>query len=320
MLDMGFIHDVNKILARLPKKRQSLLFSATYAPEVRKFAERLLNDPAVVEAAPRNSAAPTVSQTVYRVERSRKTALLVELIQRNGWEQVLVFARTKHGVNRLTRHLDRADLCAAAIHGNKSQNARVNALTGFKDRTVRILVATDIAARGLDINGLPQVVNFDLPQVPEDYVHRIGRTGRAGATGRAVSLVSECENDLLRGVERLLDTRLPTVELQGFTTSVAPQAEQTSSRVRGSSRPNRPNPRRENREGKTMATGTVKWFNATKGYGFIEPSDKSKDVFVHISAVEAAGLRALADGQAVEYELGEGRDGRSSAESLKLID
>lgn len=216
MLDMGFIHDIKRVLALLPKQRQNLLFSATFAPEIRGLAESMLNNPAQIDVAPRNSAATTVSQLVYPVEASKKSAALAHLVREGNWYQCLVFTRTKHGANRLAQKLDKAGLGAEAIHGNKSQNARTRALEGFKSGRVRVLVATDIAARGIDIDGLPHVVNFDLPHVPEDYVHRIGRTGRAGSEGEAVSLVSPEERKQLHAIERLIKRDLPKKALEGF--------------------------------------------------------------------------------------------------------
>ncbi len=216
MLDMGFIHDIKRVLALLPRRRQNLLFSATFSDSIKTLADRLLNRPRRIEVARRNSPAEKVDQIVYRVDRDRKTALLAELIHRGGWEQVLVFTRTKHGANKLVQKLDRAHVTAVAMHGNKSQSARVRALTSFKQGGVRVLVATDIAARGLDIDSLPHVVNFELPNVAEDYVHRIGRTGRAGASGEAVSLVCVDEARLLRDIEKLLGRKLPARELAGF--------------------------------------------------------------------------------------------------------
>jgi len=216
MLDMGFVHDIKRVLALLPRRRQTLLFSATFSDSIRALADRLLDRPRRIEVAPRNSPAETVNQIVYRVDRTRKADLLAELIHRGGWERALVFTRTKHGANKLAQKLERARLTAAAIHGNKSQSARTRALASFKRGAVRVLVATDIAARGLDIHGLPQVVNFELPNVAEDYVHRIGRTGRAGASGEAVSLVCVDEDAFLREIEKLLGRRLPVRELAGF--------------------------------------------------------------------------------------------------------
>ena len=216
MLDMGFIHDIRKILAVLPKKRQNLMFSATFSEEIRALAKGLINDPVEISVSPRNTTTKAVEQWLAPVDKNQKAAVLTQLIKENDWQQALVFTRTKHGANRLTRQLESKGIEAAAIHGNKSQGARTKALAGFKDGTVRILVATDIAARGLDIDQLPQVVNFDLPNVAEDYVHRIGRTGRAGATGQAVSLVSNDEFKLLLGIERLTQQLIERRMIPGF--------------------------------------------------------------------------------------------------------
>ncbi|QUX90769.1 ATP-dependent RNA helicase [Marinomonas sp. A3A] len=203
MLDMGFIHDIKKILAILPKKRQNLLFSATFSPEIRQLAKGLVNNPVEISVTPRNATAVSVEQWLHPVDKKRKTELLIQLIADGRWDQALVFSRTKHGANKITKQLEDAGIRASAIHGNKSQGARTRALSDFKEGRIRILVATDIAARGLDIEQLPHVVNFDLPDVAEDYVHRIGRTGRAGATGKAISLVAADELDQLRAIERL---------------------------------------------------------------------------------------------------------------------
>ncbi|WP_245585248.1 DEAD/DEAH box helicase [Solimonas flava] len=216
MLDMGFIHDIRRVIALLPKQRQNLLFSATFSPDIRKLAEGLLNAPVTIDIAPRNSAVETVEQRVIFVDKARKTELLIHLAKGYDWQQTLVFTRTKHGANRLVEKLIKAGINAAALHGNKSQNARTKALAEFKAGVVRILVATDIAARGLDIDQLPHVVNYELPNVPEDYVHRIGRTGRAGNVGEAFSLVSPDERDDLRGIEKLLRKQLPGFEVDGF--------------------------------------------------------------------------------------------------------
>jgi ATP-dependent RNA helicase RhlE len=209
MLDMGFIHDIKRILGLLPKVRQNLLFSATFSEDIRKLAGGLLHDPLSIEVAPRNAPAELVSQSIYHVPKAGKQVLLAHLMAEGRWGQTLVFTRTKHGANRLAEQLDRAGFQVAVIHGNKSQSARTQALAAFKDDRVQILVATDIAARGLDIQQLPHVVNYELPHVPEDYVHRIGRTGRAGADGAAVSLVCREETAQLRDIERLLGRRLP---------------------------------------------------------------------------------------------------------------
>jgi len=217
MLDMGFIRDIRKILALLPKQRQNLLFSATFSDDIRTLARGVLNNPGEVSVTPRNTATELVTQTVHMVEQHHKRDLLSHIIRESGWHQVLVFTRTKHGANRLAEKLVKDGLTAAAIHGNKSQSARTRALAGFKDSSVAVLVATDIAARGLDIDQLPQVVNFELPNVPEDYVHRIGRTGRAGATGAAVSLVDNSEIKLLKDIERLIKKTIERKPVEGWT-------------------------------------------------------------------------------------------------------
>jgi ATP-dependent RNA helicase RhlE len=216
MLDMGFIPDIRRIIKLLPAKRQNLLFSATYSDDIRALAERLLHDPLSIQVAPRNAPIELVEQRAYRVQKEHKRHLLVHLIQEGQWRQVLIFTRTKHGANRLTQQLEEAGICAAAIHGNKSQAARVKALDMFKRGLVTALVATEVAARGLDIKELPQVVNYELPNVPEDYVHRIGRTGRAGSAGEAISLMSADENGLLRDIERVLKRSIPTVQTPPF--------------------------------------------------------------------------------------------------------
>jgi ATP-dependent RNA helicase RhlE len=208
MLDMGFIHDIRRIIKLLPPRRQNLLFSATFSDEIRQLTKGVLYNPVNIEVAPRNTAATSVQQTVYRVDKSDKADILSYLIQSGGWEQVLVFTRTKHGANKLAQQLERDGITSAAIHGNKSQGARTRALADFKSGQVRVLVATDIAARGLDIEQLPHVVNYELPNVPEDYVHRIGRTGRAGASGEAISLVSPEERKYQLDIERLLKREL----------------------------------------------------------------------------------------------------------------
>lgn len=216
MLDMGFIHDIRKILSHMPEKRQNLMFSATFSPEIRTLAKGIVNDPAEISVSPRNTTAASVDQYICPVDKKKKPGLLAELIKENQWHQVLVFSRTKHGANRLAKQLDDAGIPATAIHGNKSQGARTKALNDFKRGAVQTLVATDIAARGIDIIDLPYVVNFDLPNVPEDYVHRIGRTGRAGATGLAVSLVSADEITLLRDIEKLINKELDRKLIDGF--------------------------------------------------------------------------------------------------------
>jgi ATP-dependent RNA helicase RhlE len=216
MLDMGFIHDIRKVLAMLPKDKQSLLFSATFSDDIKALAQKLLREPRVIEAARPNTAARTIEQRIYPVDRERKKELLLHLLQKNGWQQVLVFTRMKHGANRLAEYLNDHGVSAMAIHGNKSQSARTKALQEFKSANLRVLVATDIASRGIDIDALPLVINYELPNVAEDYVHRIGRTGRAGVSGLALSLVCVDEHEFLSDIEKLLKTPLERVVEPGF--------------------------------------------------------------------------------------------------------
>jgi len=225
MLDMGFIHDIKKVLAALPAKKQSLLFSATFSDEIKALADKLLNEPVLIEVARRNQTAETIAQKVHPVGRERKKDLLAHLIKTGDWHQVLVFTRMKHGANRLTEFLNEVGISAMAIHGNKSQGARTKALADFKAGELTVLVATDIAARGIDIDMLPHVVNFELPNIPEDYVHRIGRTGRAGATGEAVSLVCLDEDIFLRDIERLIKRSIPVEVVPGFEPPSSERAE-----------------------------------------------------------------------------------------------
>jgi len=255
MLDMGFIHDIRKILAKLPTSRQTLMFSATFSPVIGRLANTLLQSPVRIEVAPRNTAAEQVEQIVHPVDRDRKQELLSYLIGFNNWKQVLVFTRTKHGANRLAEQLAKDGLKTAAIHGNKSQAARTRALNDFKQGKVRVLVATDVASRGLDIDQLPHVVNFELPNVPEDYVHRIGRTGRAGHEGRAISLVSKDEDSLLKDIEKLLNRSLPKDVILGYEPTVSSrfgaeqQPDQQRSKQRRSSQ-SQPYPQTHRSQGK----------------------------------------------------------------------
>jgi ATP-dependent RNA helicase RhlE len=225
MLDMGFLPDIRRVIAFLPQRRQNLLFSATFPDDIRSLANRMLQSPASIEIGQRNATAEGIEQAIYFVDKGQKRGVLSWLIGSGNWRQVLVFTRTKHGANRLSDQLEQDGLTAAAIHGNKSQGARTRALADFKSGAVRVLVATDIAARGLDIDQLPHVVNYDLPEVPEHYVHRIGRTGRAGNEGLAISLVSNDERSLLKQIERLLGKTLPQRRLEGYVPN-APQPEQ----------------------------------------------------------------------------------------------
>ena len=216
MLDMGFLRDIQRILKILPNKRQNLLFSATFSKEIKELAGTILNQPISVEATPQNTTAEKVIHKVHLVDKEKKTALLIKMIQEGKWKQVLIFTRTKHGANRLSENLVKNGISSAAIHGNKSQNARTKALADFKSNQIRVLVATDIAARGLDIPLLPYVINYELPNIPEDYVHRIGRTGRAGASGEAISLVDVEEKEYVRGIEKLLGEKLPSTIIEGY--------------------------------------------------------------------------------------------------------
>jgi ATP-dependent RNA helicase RhlE len=225
MLDMGFIHDIRRVLNILPANKQSLLFSATFSDEIKVLAEKLLRQPKIIEVARRNATADTIAQKVHPVDRDQKKELLTHLIKQNNWHQVLVFTRMKHGANRLVEYLQKQDISAMAIHGNKSQSARTRALADFKSGDLQVLVATDIAARGIDIDQLPHVVNFELPNVPEDYVHRIGRTGRAGAEGEAVSLVCIDEAGFLADIERLIKRTIPKETVPGFETDPNAKAE-----------------------------------------------------------------------------------------------
>lgn len=246
MLDMGFIRDIRKILALLPEKRQNLMFSATFSNEIRSLAKTICQNPVEIDVAPRNSTVDSINQSVYPVDKDRKIELLIQILLESP-EQSLVFSRTKHGANKLAKRLSKDNIRADAIHGNKSQNQRTRALADFKQNKVQVLVATDIAARGIDIDQLAQVINFDLPNVPEDYVHRIGRTGRAGASGRAVSLVSREESKLLQDIERLINRKIERVVHSGFDPSFAlnsVQGQPAGNRNRRRGKSGNPGPRK----------------------------------------------------------------------------
>lgn len=237
MLDMGFIHDIKKVLKMLPRDKQSLLFSATFSSSIKTLADNLLDNPTLIEVAKRNTSGSNISQVIHFVDKGRKKELLTHLIKRDNWHQVLVFTRTKHGANKLTQHLEIEGIKAAAIHGNKSQGARTKALADFKANAIQVLVATDIAARGIDIDQLPHVINFELPNVPEDYVHRIGRTGRAGNDGVALSLVCVDEHEFLRDIEKLIKKDIEKVVIPGYevdpTIKPEPKKKQGGNRGRG---------------------------------------------------------------------------------------
>lgn len=241
MLDMGFIRDIRKLIALLPKQRQNLMFSATFSPDIRELAAGLLNNPVSVDVAARNTAAETVTQRVIETNREQKKDLLLHLFETRGWHQVLIFARTKHGADALSRNLDKAGITSAALHGNKSQGARTRALSDFKDGKIVALVATDIAARGIDIDSLPYVINYEIPNIAEDYVHRIGRTGRAGMEGEAISLVSHDERSFMRDIEKLIKRNLERVVIEGFEPSAhaAPRPVQPPRGPRKPSEPGR---------------------------------------------------------------------------------
>ncbi|MDC0957602.1 DEAD/DEAH box helicase [Flavobacteriaceae bacterium] len=249
MLDMGFLRDIKKIISFMPKQRQNLLFSATFSKEIKKLASEFLHNPMTIEVARENSTVDVIQQKVYRVAKAKKTGLIIKLISEGNWKQVLVFNRTKHGANRLCKKMISAGISASAIHGNKSQGARTKALHGFKNGTVRVLVATDIAARGLDIPLLPHVINFELPNISEDYVHRIGRTGRAGASGEALSLVCGEERGYLRDIEKLIGLKLPTSIVAGFE----PDPNAPSKPVKKQQRQSRHSKARKTGEGKNTS-------------------------------------------------------------------
>ena len=234
MLDMGFQRDINKIMNLLPKKRQNLLFSATFSKEIKSLAKGILNDPVLIETSKENTTVEAIIQYVYKVDKNQKSNLIIQLIKEENWTQALVFTRTKHGANNLCKKMIKANISAAAIHGNKSQGARTKALAGFKNGVVKILVATDIAARGLDIPLLPHVVNFELPNISEDYVHRIGRTGRAGAKGEAISLVCNDEKQYLRDIEKLIGLNIPSKTKIGFEPNKNPSSEPTPNKQKRS--------------------------------------------------------------------------------------
>ncbi|WP_370217642.1 DEAD/DEAH box helicase [Thalassolituus sp.] len=273
MLDMGFIHDIKRVLKILPPKRQNLLFSATFSDEIRQLAHGLLDNPAEVSVAKENTTNTQIEHKLHPVDKSAKTRLLSHLTRTENWEQALVFSRTKHGANKLVRMLEKDGIKAAAIHGNKSQNQRTKALADFKDGKITLLIATDIAARGIDIHQLPQVVNFDLPNVPADYVHRIGRTGRAGMTGHAISLVSADEIDQLQDIERLIQMHIDREEIKGFK----PQNPLPESRKilppknKKPKKPKKPKPQVDGSEGK-RSEGNNKTRTAT---GKKDPGKKS---------------------------------------------
>lgn len=263
MLDMGFLRDIQRILKLLPERRQNLLFSATFSKDIKKLANSFLNHPVLVEATPENTTVEIINQKVYRIDKAKKTDFTIELIKDGNWKQVLIFTRTKHGANRLSEKLTKADISSAAIHGNKSQNARTKALAGFKAGEIRVLVATDIAARGLDIPLLPHVINYELPNIPEDYVHRIGRTGRAGAGGDAISLVNYDEIAFLQSIERLIGERMPAQIVKGYEPGPNQEPTKGASPNRGG-RPQNTKPQGTKPQGQSKNRGKNKRYSGNR--------------------------------------------------------
>jgi ATP-dependent RNA helicase RhlE len=336
MLDMGFIKDVRKIASLLPKSRQSAMFSATMAPEVAKLGSQILNKAMRVQMAPQGAAADRISQHVIFVEKARKTRLLQELLGDPAFSRTIVFTRTKRGADRVAAQVSRAGIAAEALHGNKPQNARRRALARFVSGQASALVATDLAARGIDVDGVSHVINYELPDEAETYIHRIGRTARAGARGTAVSFCDVSERDTLRAIEKLTGTPLNVFE------SAAPAFIIANDRLPvGSKRPpgagkERLAQRRRARAADGdkikrssrskmqrrihMPSGTVKWFNPAKGFGFVAPDDGSKDVFLHISAVERSGIGTPREGQRVSYDIERDQRGRVSATNLRAAE
>lgn len=352
MLDLGFVPAIRKIMARLPKARQTVLMSATMPKQIRKLAADFQTEPQEISVARVSRPIERVAQSVQHVAAGDKRAVLAGLLRDADDARAIVFTRTKHGADRVSRHLEAAGLPSAAIHGNKSQPQRERALAGFRSGRITVLVATDIAARGIDIDGVSHVINFELPNVPETYVHRIGRTARAGQSGIAVSLCAPEERKLLKDIEKLIGNRIDvqdaTPESGSEQISIRPRAKKPAATATGPGRRTPPDLTRRarpsagrpiaapaqssndhkarpsagsamiRRKQADMNTGTVKWFNGAKGYGFIAPQDGSKDVFVHISAVERAGLPGLNEGDTLSYDLEVDKArGKSSAINLQ---
>jgi ATP-dependent RNA helicase RhlE len=331
MLDMGFINEVRRIAALLPKSRQSAMFSATMAPEIAKLGNQILNRAERLQIAPQGATAERISQNVIFVDKARKTHLLQELLGDPAFSRTIIFTRTKRAADRVATHVGKVGIAAEALHGNKSQNARQRALARFASGQASVLVATDIAARGIDVDQVSHVINYELPDEAETYVHRIGRTARAGSEGVAVSFCDAGERGTLRAIEKLTGKPLIVIDFAG---GAVPRASEPSDSKKEPARQQREKPasgRSARAEGsglkqssktKTqrkslMPSGTVKWFNATKGFGFVEPDDGGKDVFLHISAVERSGIGTPREGQRVSYELERDQRGRLSATNLR---
>ncbi len=322
MLDMGFIRDVRKIVAMMPADRQSLLFSATMPPDIARLAREILRDPVRIDIAPEKITVERVEQRVFFVGTTEKLGLLCKLLANSALSRVIAFTRTKRGANRLAEQLGRAGLDAAAIHGNKSQSARLRALEGFRGGRARVLVATDIAARGIDVAGVTHVINYEMPQTAEAYVHRIGRTARCGAAGVAISFCAPQERPQLRDIEKL--TRQALVVAGQEAPRPAPTGHGNIAMLpipMGRKAVRRPHPAKavSPATGATpiMPTGTVKSFDKQKGFGFIRPDDGGKDVFLHITAVSRSGIGNPKEGQKVTFDLARDRRGRVAATNLR---
>jgi len=316
MLDMGFINDIKKILALLPKSRQNLLFSATYSDEIKQLTKSLLHEPTMIEVARHNTATETVTQLVHPVDRARKRELLTHIIKEGEWRQVLVFTRTKHSANRLSKQLEERGITSAAIHGNKSQAQRIKALKAFKANDVRVLVATDIAARGIDIDQLPHVVNFELPNVAEDYVHRIGRTGRAGNEGEAVSLVCVDELKLLGGIERLIKRDIPKKTIEGFAPDPTIKAEPIpNGRNNGAKQGRRPTtqPRQRNaapQRKQQPQRGKNSSRNRNNTASTATPGNSQEGEHVGIQCVDQPRMSGEVNGNSIHYKPGKPKQTR----------
>ena len=339
MLDMGFINDVRKIAAMLPKSRQSAMFSATMAPEIAKLGQQILNKAERVEIAPSGATAERIAQKVMFVKKEGKPRLLLELLGDPAFSRTIIFTRTKRGADRVAAQLEKAGIASEALHGNKSQNARQRALASFSSGAVSVLVATDIASRGIDVDQVTHVINYELPDEAETYVHRIGRTARAGSDGIAVSFCDPSERASLRAIERLTGKPLIAIDTpDGGRIADEAEATQNQPQRRQNRQPSNrrtPKPKRaESGEGRkpvkaklhskalpqedaSTPSGTVKWFNPAKGFGFVEPDGGGKDVFLHISAIERSGIAGPREGQRVSFEVERDQKGRLSATNLR---
>jgi ATP-dependent RNA helicase RhlE len=333
MLDMGFIKDVRKIAGLIPKSRQSAMFSATMAPEIAKLASQILNKAVRVQMASQGQAADRISQHVIFVEKSGKSRLLQELLGDPAFARTIIFTRTKRGADRVAAQVSKGGIATEALHGDKPQNARRRALARFASGQASALVATDLAARGIDVDQVSHVINYELPDEAETYIHRIGRTGRAGANGIAVSLCDTAERDALRAIEKLTGAPL---KVGGFARPGATITGEVSDGRKEPPGPCRERPahgrraraadgtkrsaRSKTQRRSFMPSGTVKWFNPAKGFGFVEPDDGSKDVFLHISAVERSGIGTPREGQRVSYDIERDQRGRVSATNLRAAE